>query len=162
MTRGDTLVEVIITLFVISLGSMVATSLAINAIRSNASSKNNLVALNLAVEGIEAIRNIRDSNWLKFSFNKEACWNMRPEAASDDSCVDTSLIQPGYYSVDLHPQTMKWDLSPPYDYTDKLNLNNYMTGMEDKFRIAYVDLSGGTEPDLFLSKHSTVAPPAQM
>ncbi len=149
LSRGDTLVEVIITLFVIALGSMVSTSLVINAIRSNLASKNNLVALNLAVEGIEAVRNIRDNNWLKFSFNKDECWNMEPEALTNDSCVAVALIPAGFYTVDLDPQTMKWTLSR---FKTGLDLENN-PGTAGDFVLRFINLNNGDSARyLFLSK----------
>ena len=69
--KAETLLEVIIAIFVVALGTTTASTLIISAIQANTFSKDNLVALNLAVEGIEAVRNIRDTNWLKFGFDKE-------------------------------------------------------------------------------------------
>lgn len=41
-----------------------ATTLLISSIRGNVSNVNTMIAYGLAQEGIEAARNIRDSNWL--------------------------------------------------------------------------------------------------
>lgn len=163
-SRADTLIEVIISFFIIALGSTVATSLVVNSINSNSYSRNNLVAMNLAVEGIEAVRNIRDNNWLKFNFDKENCWNMRPEAASTATCdaAGGKLIQPGDYSIDMNPENMRWSLSDPF--ATELDLANYTALMDDAYRIAYVDLDGGSDHELFLSRHSQtgLTPPASM
>lgn len=81
---GETLLEVIVALLVISMGAATATSLIITAIRANVFNKDSLIALNLAQEGLEYMRNLRDSNWLAYSANTQGCWNM---ATSTGTCV---------------------------------------------------------------------------
>lgn len=75
---GESLVEVILAIFVVGIGVGVATTLIVTALESNNFSRDNLIAMNLATEGIEAVRSIRDSNWLKYSFDREHCWNLMP------------------------------------------------------------------------------------
>jgi prepilin-type N-terminal cleavage/methylation domain-containing protein len=60
---GFTLVEIIVVLFVISLGLVGVLTLIIQSIQSQSYNKNNLVAYQLAQEGIELVRKTRDSNW---------------------------------------------------------------------------------------------------
>lgn len=62
--KGFTLIEVMVSISVIILVVFAATDLLISIIRSNASNMNTLVAYGLAQEGLEGIRNIRDSDWL--------------------------------------------------------------------------------------------------
>lgn len=61
--KGFTLIEVIVAIAIISLvsvGAMFAISLSLNsAVRIN----NNLIAANLAQEGLEVVRGIRDRDW---------------------------------------------------------------------------------------------------
>ena len=68
-SRGETLLEVIVALLVLTIGSASATSLIVTSIRANQFNKDSLIALNLAQEGIEYMRNLRDTNWIKFSAN---------------------------------------------------------------------------------------------
>lgn len=63
--QGQTLVEMLVVLFIISLGVMSLISLLISNVRTAEESENILVANNLARECIEVVRNIRDTNWLK-------------------------------------------------------------------------------------------------
>lgn len=46
--------------------------------------ENRITALNLAREGIEAVSNIRDSNWLKYANDKDLCWMT---AFYDGGCI---------------------------------------------------------------------------
>ncbi|MFA5184048.1 MAG: hypothetical protein WC456_00815 [Patescibacteria group bacterium] len=63
MKRGFSLVEIITILFIISLGLVGILSLLIQNIQSQGYNKNNLIAYQLAQEGVELIRKVRDSNW---------------------------------------------------------------------------------------------------
>jgi prepilin-type N-terminal cleavage/methylation domain-containing protein len=64
LKKGFTLPEVLVSISVIVMVVMAATNLLVASIRSNAMNINTLVAYGLAQEGIEAVRNIRDSDWL--------------------------------------------------------------------------------------------------
>ncbi len=85
--RAESLVEVIIAIFVVAMGAGITSSLVVSALQSNSFSRDNLIALNLAVEGLEAVRDIRDSNWLKFSFDQKTCWDLLP---SQTECNENS------------------------------------------------------------------------
>lgn len=63
--RGFTFVELIITIFVISIGILGAFSVLQQIISSSSMNSPKLVGSYLAQEGIEIVRNIRDTNWLE-------------------------------------------------------------------------------------------------
>ena len=155
--NAETILEVIISLFVISIGATVTTTLIVNAIASNAYGKNNLIALNLAVEGIEAMRDIRDSNWLKYSYDKANCWNMLPNpksAVDKDNCNDVlNLIAPGNYTADLNLQTMKWEMTNVAGSGLNLPANGPAQPSDENFRLWFVDLSGATAKQIYVSKY---------
>jgi type II secretory pathway pseudopilin PulG len=62
---GFTLIETIVALGLITGGVAAATTLTLQVISNVAVSKNKLAALNLAQEGIEFVRQIRDTNEIK-------------------------------------------------------------------------------------------------
>ena len=62
--HGQSLMESIIAIGLIMSVVVSSISISIYTTRLGRSSQNNLVAYNLAREGIEYVRNIRDSNWL--------------------------------------------------------------------------------------------------
>lgn len=64
MKNGFTLLEVIIAITVITAGLAGALVLIGHSIASATAVRDRLVAVNLAQEGVEVVRNIRDSNWL--------------------------------------------------------------------------------------------------
>lgn len=63
MKRGFSLVEIITVLFIVSLALVGILSLLIQNIQSQGYNKSNLIAYQLAQEGVELIRKVRDSNW---------------------------------------------------------------------------------------------------
>ncbi len=72
---GFTLVELIIALSVFTVGIMAAFSLSLA--NTNAAQENyfDILGANLAREGIELTRNIRDNNWLKIEANEDCDGN---------------------------------------------------------------------------------------
>ncbi len=66
---GFTLLEGIIALGVISTGLMVGLTLALSNLLASQDNERRAIGANLAREGIEVVRNIRDSNWLKRDLN---------------------------------------------------------------------------------------------
>lgn len=60
---GFSLIEVLAVLFVVSIALLGLVSLIVQNIQVQSVNKNNLIAYNLAQEGIELIRQTRDSNW---------------------------------------------------------------------------------------------------
>ena len=61
--QGFSLLEVIIATFVITIGIVAVVNLVGSAIGSVAISESQVIATNLCQEGLEVVRNIRDSNW---------------------------------------------------------------------------------------------------
>ncbi|MDD3861530.1 MAG: type II secretion system protein [Candidatus Gracilibacteria bacterium] len=62
--KGFTLIETMIGLTILTIAIVTATSLLIGLIQSNRHITKSLQAYYLAQEGLEAVRNIRDTNWM--------------------------------------------------------------------------------------------------
>jgi hypothetical protein len=98
--RGETIAETIIALSILAIGITLSSTLMSTSLKNINISKNRVVAVNIAREGIEAVRNIRDTNWLKFSGRRRTCWNHMPGSDPEETCDDSSpLIAPGSYIV---------------------------------------------------------------
>lgn len=67
--KGFTLLELIVCVFIISLGLIGVLSLVIQNVQAQYINKNSLIASQLAQEGLELTRNIRDNNWLTAGAN---------------------------------------------------------------------------------------------
>lgn len=61
--RGFTLVEALVSLTVLTVGLVAGYAAAVSSAGLATSIRNNVVAANLAQEGVEVIRAIRDTNW---------------------------------------------------------------------------------------------------
>lgn len=69
-STGQTLLEAMVAIGVILTAVIGATTLIISSITAGRISQNRVEAANFAREGIEIVRAIRDSNWLKFEQNE--------------------------------------------------------------------------------------------
>ncbi len=129
--RGETIVEVLVAV-VVSVMVLTATFLMLNrAISTNVNVKNRVIALNIAREGIEAVRNIRDTNWLKYSGDRRGKWlcqdtigvNECQAGGTDDELitwkykVDYDATNQRYYLIDGTNNT-EMDISTATDFSE--------------------------------------------
>lgn len=63
--KSFTLLEVLIAIFVLTIGVMAAFGSIAQTISATTFARDRLIASYLAQEGIEIVKNIRDSNWIK-------------------------------------------------------------------------------------------------
>ncbi len=114
--KGFTLVELIISLGVFSAGIMSAFTLALAGLNTSKDNHARLQAVNLAREGIELVRNERDSNWLKIDANEDC------DFEDDISiCTWNNNLSPGYYFADFF---YRIDNQPNLDGEDFANLGS--------------------------------------
>jgi hypothetical protein len=66
---GQGLIEIIVAIAIIVTGISGAVTLTYSNLRSNESSITQIIGANLAREGVEVVRNLRDENWLLGSDN---------------------------------------------------------------------------------------------
>ncbi len=69
LQKGQTLIETLAALFILVMGVSAAVGLAIYALNSSTSIVKEIIATGLAREGVEAVRNMRDTNWLTDSLS---------------------------------------------------------------------------------------------
>jgi len=78
--NGLTIIEALVALVVLSFGLIPAISILSASTRLSALIVNNLIAANLAQEGIEVIRSLRDANWFNYrSYDNGFIGNWRVE-----------------------------------------------------------------------------------
>lgn len=149
---AETLIEVVMAVFIVALGSASATSLIVNAMQANSFSKDNLIALYLAVEGVEGVRNIRDTNWIRYGFDKTNCWNLDPDPAVGATCTAPyDQIPVGTYSADRNPATAAWHLR---SVANPLDLNNpAYSATNEEYLLSFYDADGvDSTKDVYLPK----------
>lgn len=72
--RAFTLVEMLIVIFVVSVGLIVIIQGMASSHRYISETAQRTIALNLAKEGIEVVYNLRNTNRRRFSDKKDQCW----------------------------------------------------------------------------------------
>ncbi len=82
---GFTLVEILIAVAILAVTLTAMANLVIVTMRANASNMNTLQGYYLAQQGLEAMRNVRDSNWLQ-----NYGWNLGSELWESDFACDAA------------------------------------------------------------------------
>ncbi len=107
---GATIVEAMIVLVIVTIGLVGTYELLHGGVKLASSTESRIQAINLAREGIEAVENIRNTNWIKFSSDFENCFDV---ADYDQGCIgnpSAPKITSGTPSVLLN-QNGEWRLS---------------------------------------------------
>lgn len=79
---GQTLVETVAAVFILAMGISSALGLAIYANSTSTSITKQIIATGLAREGVEAVKNMRDTNWLKQTTIDRDCYNFQAPTAT--------------------------------------------------------------------------------
>jgi Tfp pilus assembly protein PilV len=97
---GFSLLELIIAIFVLTVGITAALQLIVSTIKTSIDTRNSVVASGLAQEGVELVRNIRDNNLLyalsDLSINPDVAFKRAfPAGNGDNDCsVDINYVYP--------------------------------------------------------------------
>ena len=117
--EGFTLVEVLVALFILSTGIVTGLAAVNQGLAATQIAKSKLIAANLAQEGIELVRNIRDTNWLEQRDNPELPW--------DDG------LSIGDWEVTYQSQNLE-SYQGRHLKIDANGFYNYTTGTDTKFQ----------------------------
>ncbi|MFZ4461416.1 MAG: type IV pilus modification PilV family protein [Patescibacteria group bacterium] len=74
-SRGNSIIEVIVVMLVLTTGLTGAYGILSSGQTLAVTTENRIKAVNIAREGIEAVENIRSTNWIKFSSDYNACYD---------------------------------------------------------------------------------------
>jgi len=134
--RGQTLIETIVAIFVLTTGLSAGLALAIFAFSASSDISERIIATGLAREGVEGVRRLRDSNWLWGKQNGKllAC----PDLGAAEVCY-VNWLGPAPY--DIHGAA---DPGTPY----RLSFNpaaagNKLTLDQGSIYRLYAQLGGG-------------------
>lgn len=72
---GQTMIETLVAIFMLVMGVTAALGLAIYALNSSTNISKQIVATGLAREALEAVKNMRDTNWLLQTSIDRDCYN---------------------------------------------------------------------------------------
>ncbi len=80
---GQTLIETLVGIFILVIGIFSAVSLAVFAYTGSKGAVKKIIAIGLAREGVEAVKNMRDTNWLRQLAIDTNCYN--PKGAQNNA-----------------------------------------------------------------------------
>jgi len=142
LSRGFTLLEVIIAIFIISVGVGGVAKLVPSLIVGASVNQSRLVAAYLAQEGIEIIRNVRDTRWLKNHYSgTPSPWDFFAERCAS-GCEMDYLIMASFVPHDYFGTKLKID---PVN-----GFYNYASGQDTKFDRKITVQSDSDDPDNIL------------
>ena len=132
---GQSLIETLVAIFILVTALSVGLGLAIYASSNTTRTKNQIIATNLAREGLEVVRMFRDTNWLK---------------AEDDAGVDDLYTAFGGCMYGLLPSTWRpcypEAFDEPYDIEASSSANDYRIFFNPSAETDWeIDTSNGTE-----------------
>lgn len=99
---AESLIETLVSITVIVISTTAALTVMRTALQGNQVIEKKIQAINLAEEGFEVLRNLRDTNYLLFSSDAENCWNkLNVSDVSECSTSSATRIRAGttYYFV---------------------------------------------------------------
>lgn len=119
--KGQTLIETVIAIFILISGITAALGLAIFAFTSSQNIASQMIAVGIAREGIEVVKNMRDTNWLQDLLNN-TCYNPKTGLNNDADCYPNWLSEqfdinpignPGseYFKLRIENTANYWDLN---------------------------------------------------
>lgn len=94
---GQTLVETMVAALVLVIGIGAAVSLAVYGLSATSGVSKQLIGVGLAREGIEAVKNMRDTNWLRSTLEPD-CSNFSNNG--DDARCYYTWLTGGSYNID--------------------------------------------------------------
>lgn len=141
---GQTLIEVIVAIAIIIIVLVAVFTLAGRTIHMGTISRQRLQAINLAQEGIEAVRNIRDTNWIEIKKGVPgAKWDDGSGGAEDN--INNSQNGRGVIYDNIINEKWKFNTPPPSkDYFDG-NCNRLPAATNAIFTRSIVDIKNDPE-----------------
>ncbi|MFA5360307.1 MAG: hypothetical protein WC349_05160 [Patescibacteria group bacterium] len=120
---GISIIEVVVSIMVIAVGMVGVVSLVIQNIETQYINKNVLIASGLAQEGLELVRNIRDTNWITLG----KTWNQ--DIVGDGTYVidynGLSSVNMAINSIDETGARLYVDSNGLYTHTATANSTNF-------------------------------------
>ena len=148
-SRGETILEVLLAVAALTMVLTAAFTVLSRATATNQNIKNRIIALNLAREATEAVRNVRDTNWLKYSGERREKWLCQDSNISTSACqgdVSTTMptIADGTYSVEFDDANTRYYLILRDDDTviDPASSLGDSPSFEDKYALFVQDSNG--------------------
>ena len=137
---GMILTEALVAVATLATGVIILSSIINNAISSTIVSKDYLVAQNLLTESVEAVKNIRDTNWL-IRPDKKECWMMTDpnDYVANPNC-DAALPEENSNYVSIFGNN-GWSLKKIANGAG-LDLTSNQAALKAPYRLYQIDVAG--------------------
>ncbi len=112
--HGQTLIETMVALFIMTMGITAALGLANYSFSASSNISNQVIGIGLAREYIEAFKNMRDTNWLIDSLSTD-CYN-HTDGSATAPCYRNWQNPPGGYNLSV-PTGSAIDSQTGFEYT---------------------------------------------
>ncbi|MFA4814781.1 MAG: type II secretion system protein [Candidatus Gracilibacteria bacterium] len=149
---AESLIETMVAITVIVLATTAALSVLRTSQAGNEVIGKKVIAINLAEEGLEALRNLRDTNYLLFASDPDECWN-KLEVTDVADCPTAMEITDG----EAYYLTRDFDSDPVFKW--------HLTELTDAGTQGYLDLysidlngDGNGEANMYAQSHITTVP----
>lgn len=130
---GFTLIETLVSLLVLSLGLIPTLTVITSSINISRLITNNLIAANLAQEGVEVTRSLRDANWFRESPNFY------------DGLIGSWRVDWNSNWTNNLPKTVTVENNPFLKFDSVTGLYNYSIGTDTPFkRLITITLTANT------------------
>lgn len=126
--KATSIAEAIIITMIISMWVVWVYNIFSNSIKFTTGIENKIQAIQIAKEWIEVIENIRDTNWIIFSSNKENCWKTLNYNATCLTTTANNIADLWSWSYIIYKWTgSKWYLESKttWDYSDSTYRENF-------------------------------------
>ena len=140
MNRGFSILEVIITIFIIVVGIVGVYSLVPRIVAVSFANRDKFIASQLGREGVELIRNIRDSNWLEQLGNPGNAWDegLTSACGAPNGCqIDYTMLGvedpalPAYSGAYLRIRSQdgfyNYSSGPPSKFQRKITIEPFLS-----------------------------------
>ena len=125
---GQTLIETIAAIFILTTALTGGLALTIYVLSNSNTSQDQIVATQLAREGTEVFRMMRDSNWLAGDVSSNTSYNLAScSDISGQSCYPQAFIGPSYniansgsggnFRINFNTSSRVWSLNGASDYS---------------------------------------------
>jgi len=120
---GFVLTEALIAVGILGVGVVIMSAVVTNAISATKTSRDYLLAQNLTTEAVEAVKNIRDTNWL-LRPNDKTCWLVINPVALRDPNANCATQQSAQQNVNYVVNFNSGDWNMSQVMGSDLNLQN--------------------------------------
>jgi hypothetical protein len=140
---AESLIETVSAITVIAIVTVSAMMMIRTSLLGNEVIGEKVIAINLAAEAVEAVKNIRDTNYLRLAADPDACWYALDAADVSECEAGAEMISETNYYLERNTNPMdtdnvffEWNMVEALDVSRAARADAYLTLYE-------YDASGG-------------------